>query len=915
MPGLECGRGLAVGIAAFNRKIISRRELLGALELWLEDQSRSLGEILIDQGTLTYDVREMLESSTGARRELDAHSSVSALDSGEGSTEVVWPGRSGEVGARWQSRRKPLAVITAAEGCPPADRVDRTMRYRVLWPHAKGGIGQVHVAEDLELNRKVALKEIQLRHVDNRISRERFLFEAEVTANLEHPGIVPVYGRGSHPDGRPYYAMRLIKGEQLATAIHRFHSSERPDFTSLEFRWLLQRFHDVCNTVAYAHNRGILHRDLKPTNIMLGPFGETLVMDWGLARPFSATDDTARAEDETPEESSTPSEATPKGNRAPLTGHTVGTPAYMSPEQSLGMLEALGPPSDVYSLGATLYVILTDQRPFEGADVLQVLSQVRSGRYLTPRQINHQVPLQLDAICRRAMAVRPRDRYQSALDLAADLERWLANEPVSVWREPFTHRARRWVRRHQTMVAGWAVGVVVMLIALSIAVPLLSLAWRNESRARRDEHEQRIIALRHADDALRQEALAQTQANIAKEERERAQKALQFLVAAFRKPDPAIDGHSLKVVELLTWAVRDLNASLGDQPLMKATVLTAIGKTFAGLGLSSESVSALLQAFNLRREHLGENHRDTLTSMDDLAMAYQDAGRLDQALPILESVLEKRRRELGADHPEFLESMNDLAVALWEYGAYNRAIPIYEKALAVARHQLGDRDPLTLTIMDNLAVCYTAAGRAADAIPLHELALENLRATLGPDDLTTLITTNNLARSYESGGRLPTAIALHEANIARLKVKLGDDHPTTLMATHGLARAYEKSGALSRAIALYESTLAKRRSRLGDEHPDTLRTLLALAEARAHEGSAGPAAAVPLAREFLERAEKIRERLPANLRPALARARSIIAGPGGVGRTQPGPRDAIDPRAAGAGPPSGSGSQPGDPPD
>src|SRR5262249_46646667 len=163
-------------------------------------------------------------------------------------------------------------------------------RYQVLWPHARGGLGQVSVAEDGELHRRVALKEIQPRYAEDPVSRERFVVEAEITGNLEHPGIVPVYGLGWRPDGRPYYAMRFINGEEFSKAIRRFHASDSPDFQGREFRWLVRRFIDVCNTIAYAHSRGVLHRDIKPGNIMLGPFGETLVMDWGVAKPVGRSE-------------------------------------------------------------------------------------------------------------------------------------------------------------------------------------------------------------------------------------------------------------------------------------------------------------------------------------------------------------------------------------------------------------------------------------------------------------------------------------------------------------------------------------------------------------------------------------------------------------------------------------------------
>src|SRR5205814_1937625 len=181
--------------------------------------------------------------------------------------------------------------------------------------------------------------------------RQRFLLEAEITGGLEHPGIVPVYGLGSYGDGRPYYAMRFIKGDSLKDAIARFHAEEAlkkdPGRRSLALRKLLRRFVDICNAIDYAHSRGVLHRDIKPGNVIVGRHGETLVVDWGLAKAVGRADPDPSA-DERP---LVPSSAS--GSAGTLPGSALGTPAYMSPEQARGDLAALGPQSDVYSLGAT----------------------------------------------------------------------------------------------------------------------------------------------------------------------------------------------------------------------------------------------------------------------------------------------------------------------------------------------------------------------------------------------------------------------------------------------------------------------------------------------------------------------------------------------------------------------------------
>ena len=750
----------------------------------------------------------------------------------------------------------------------PATVNERAPRFQVLWAHAKGGLGEVFLAEDTELNRKVALKEIQAKHANDPVSRRRFLAEAEITGNLEHPGIVPVYGLGTYPDGRPFYAMRFIKGEDLESAIRKFHSASSASFTGLEFRRLLRKLIDVCHTVAYAHSRGVVHRDLKPGNVMIGPFGETLVMDWGVAKLIGGSEG---AEIVAREQLSTASDEAGRGLEAAkaaatLIGHAVGTPAYMSPEQAAGRLDTLGPASDVYSLGATLYVILTGRAPFQGT-VNDVLPMVRAGKFEATRRHKPQVPEALDAICRSAMALCPGERYQSAMSLAADIERWLADEPVSAWREPWPDQARRWVRRHQPLVVGWAAAVGVALTALTVAVPLLSLAWRNELAARRAEQRQRILAISKA-----QEANASKKK--ANEEQAGAEHALRFLVDAFRRPDPSMDGRTLKVVDLLDHAANELDRSVGDEPLVRATFLNAIGQTYIGLGLHREGLAVFQRALSVRREQLGDNDPATLESMNNLAMAYHDVGRLDLAIPILSDTLEKRRNALGGDHPDTIETMNDLAVAFWKTGQAERAIPLYESILVNVRATLGEDHADTLTIMDNLAVAYGAAGYHDKAIAHHEAIFTRFQAKLGADHISTLVAMNNLARAYQRSGQVRESIHFYEQTLASLRRKLGDEHPTTLVTMNGLAESYRLAGELARASALLEATWAGRRVKLGCDHPETLSTVFALAQV--YMATDQRDKAVPLARAFLDKTAELGARLPADVRADIPRAAKML---------------------------------------
>jgi tRNA A-37 threonylcarbamoyl transferase component Bud32 len=401
------------------------------MHAWVLHKHKPLGQILVEQQALGAERQALLDALV--REHLrqhgdDPHHSLAALRS-------LGPLRRELEQVADADLHASLAVVSAGRheeidlgptGAYAGTPTSAGLRFRVLRPHARGGLGEVFVAHDEELHREVALKEMQAPHADDPHSRSRFLLEAEITGGLEHPGIVPVYGLGTYPDGRPFYAMRFIKGDTLHDAIQRFHRAEGPrrdpGERGLALRGLLRRFVDVCNAVAYAHARGVLHRDLKPRNAILGSYGETLVVDWGLAKP------TGRRvpEGEATEETFLPVSAS---DSAPTRlGSVLGTPGYMSPEQASGKVDELGPASDVYSLGATLYCLLTGRAPVEGKDVGQVLHQVQQGDFAPPRQVKREVPQALEAVCLKAMALRPEERYPSARALGPT---WRGGWPTS----------------------------------------------------------------------------------------------------------------------------------------------------------------------------------------------------------------------------------------------------------------------------------------------------------------------------------------------------------------------------------------------------------------------------------------------------------------------------------------------------
>jgi tRNA A-37 threonylcarbamoyl transferase component Bud32 len=468
-------RNLLLGMLALQMDFVCQDMLVAAMRAWTIDRRRPLGEILAREGQLSPERLQLLEALVQEHLKAhqdDPHQSLAALPAGAALRQVM--DSLGDAVAPTREAR-PVAVDRGENTLPftPHGGPSAGYRYQVLRPHAHGGLGEVFVAEDTELHREVALKVIQEKHADDALSRERFLLEAEITGRLEHPGVVPVYGLGVGAEGRPFYAMRLLQGETLQGAIRRFHEAERPGRDpgerSLALRQLLGRFVAVANAVGYAHSRGVIHRDLKPSNIMLGRFGETVVLDWGLAKVVGRTESAAPDTEATLQPQSGDHEATRAGT-------TIGTAAFMSPEQAAGRIDQQGPASDVYSLGATLYAILTGRPPFGGGDVADTLRQVQAGACAPPRQVKPGTPLPLDAVCRKAMALRPEDRYASALELGAEVERWLADEPVQAWQEPWWLRWGRRARRRPVLALWLAVSAVAYgsVLTSTVVLPLVT---------------------------------------------------------------------------------------------------------------------------------------------------------------------------------------------------------------------------------------------------------------------------------------------------------------------------------------------------------------------------------------------------------------------------------------------------------
>jgi serine/threonine-protein kinase len=496
----DTDRNLLFGVLALQAGLLNARQFAEACSTWAARKETPLEDLLVELGLLTDEDRSLLAALL--ERNLKKHSgdvraslaAVAAEPARQALSSVDDPAIQESLSGFGPLEGPCLSSTTAYQ---PASRD----RYTLRRLHATGGIGQVWLACDEALGRDVALKELRPEKGLHPAALARFLEEAKITSQLQHPSIVPVYELARGGDGKqPFYTMRFVGGCTLNDAIGAYHRErETAGVGPLALRELLNAFVDVCNAVAYAHSRGVIHRDLKPANVVLGDYGEVILLDWGLAK--------ARGSAES-DSSLLPVALTPEEGRGEtVQGQVLGTPGYMPPQQAAGRLDLVDERSDVYGLGAILYVILTGQAPFPGSDRQQVLMQVMREPPVAPRRLVAETPAALEAVCLKALAKRPADRYGSASELADEVKHFLADEPVSAYREPLAASVGRWVRRHRTGVIAAGAAVAVAVVGLAVATWLLTGAYRQAEDQRDQARAQRDRArdyLRMARDAVQQ---------------------------------------------------------------------------------------------------------------------------------------------------------------------------------------------------------------------------------------------------------------------------------------------------------------------------------------------------------------------------------------------------------------------------
>lgn len=831
-PQQNTDRNLLFALLAFQNNFITRADLLLAFDRWTADKSRSIGDLLVEQQRLTGSQRQLIDALAVEHLKQhgdDPQQSLAALTAVESGPQalaavsdpdlqqtLVHLGTSGT-----KNNPDPLATLAVSGSETNANG----QRFQFLREHAEGGLGRVCVARDRELNREVALKEIKPSYADDPAARARFVLEAEVTGGLEHPGIVPVYGLGAYADGRPYYAMRFIRGDSLKTAIEDFyqryapphHASDEPvrlpsaAFQGLEFRQLLSSFSAVCQAVAYAHARGVLHRDLKPANIMLGNYGETLVVDWGLAKATGKADPALDASQQPLTAAS--SGETSLGSAETLMGSTIGTLGYMSPEQADGRVDLFGPGTDIYLLGATLYHLLTGQPPHRLAGKVQSLQRIRRNEFPPPRAINSLVPGGLQAIALRAMAALPEERYESARALAQDIAAWLADEPVAAAPDRALDRAWRWTRRNRS----WAIsGVVSLALVALVAVAA-------------------VVSIR----------AAQRQTEIQR----------QTAIARLREAREAVDSWQTGTSELL----RHYPGVQRAREHLLTQAAAAYDK-FAGQVTGDDDLELERARAYLRRGDVERSLQKSTTALTTYAQAQELLTNLQQRNP--------ERWEISLD---LARMSSKTAVTLADQGKSNEGIELLEReikkisTLAVPERARSEAQEVEAILLLNCGRLTLDQGRVSAAEPLLARAHELLAPLAAKNNATSSLQRNRVAAVILLGevaqdrGQPREAAARFAAAVETLDrlVAAEPDHPDLrqIRATACIyhASACRSLGQVNEELAAYEAALASYRE-LARAIPDDPQyadsaaiTELDLAALRWQRGQS--AAAIQLARQ------------------------------------------------------------------
>ena len=687
-------------------------------------------------------------------------------------------------------------------------------------------MGQVWLAEQsAPVKRQVALKIVKALRYDSS-ALVRFDLERQALAIMDHPAIAKVFDAGSTADGQPYFAMEYVPGSPI---------TQYCDEKSLSASERLLIFTQVCEGVQHAHQKAIIHRDLKPTNILVVEVdGKPVprIIDFGLAKAIS--------------------QQPPGGTLVTRAGGLVGTPGYMSPEQMDPLVVDVDTRSDVYSLGVVLYELLTgvmaqDTQQWESKPFHEVLRQVHEEEPTSPstrlsndpaaaalaekrstdaRQLANMLRGDLDWITLKALDRDRARRYGSPAELAADLGRYLRNEPVVARPASLAYRTKKYVQRHKFGVAA-ATAAALLLIAFGV---MQAIQLRRITR-----------------------------------ERARADRVTKFMTGMFKISNPSeARGNAVTAREILDKSSKDIDTGLRKDPELQAQLMGTMAQTYAGLGLYARAQDLVEHAQAIQSSLFGERNRETLASESYLAQLLRAQGHLPEAEKLLQNTIAAQRQVLGPNDPDTLASMDRLGYVYANEARPADAERLFRQTLEAERKVLGPDDPQTLSTLNELAEVLTPQGRYSEADQIYGELIAAQKRTLGPDHPATLLSMSHAAENLEEEGRLPEAEKLYSDVIGAQRRILGPEHPQTLRAMTMLALTMAKEGRYSEADKLQSQVIEIKTRVLGPTHTSTLQSMEMEALGFSREGRY--ADAEKMFRDVIEAAEKTNQ--PATLAEA-----------------------------------------------
>ncbi len=655
----------------------------------------------------------------------------------------------------------------------PTDLPKTIGNYTIIEVLGQGGTSIVYKATQTNPERSVALKVIRSVAMD-RHSVRRFEKEAQIMGRLSHPCIAKVYESGvvagQHGLDR-FIAMELVEG---ASIIEHVRSK------ALRTNRIIELFLDICSAMQYAHEQGVIHRDLKPGNILVDRSGHVKVLDFGIAR-YTA-------------------EHTDLTTMHTQAGQLIGTLAFMSPEQIKGQAHELDARSDVYALGVILFQLLVDKLPynldqlsyFQAAKLIEDSSPVRLST------INTKLRGDLDTILAQALEKDPARRYASVQALRNDLTRYLRNEPINARPASAWYHAKQFVRRHK----GFSAGLGIAGVAIVLGFVALSVGFSR--------------AIESKNSALQSAAISDA-------------------ITAFLLKDligqadiRSSTNRELTIAQALDLAAARIDGRFDDLPLVEAEIRMLIGRTYVSLAKFDQGEPHLDRSIALFSTHLGPNAPDTLLAKEELGILYMESGRYAQAEELLVALLASRKRTLGKEDPATLRTANDLALLYSKTGQLQKSKELHTQILDTRTRLLGESHFDTLLSMHNLGLTLLYLGEPEQAAAIYEQLIPLRAAQIGPEHPRTLLSMNNLAGAYRDMGRMDRALEIYNTIDAVQLRTLGALHPNTLrtQANIGSVLIHRDS---ERAREYLTSAYQGRLQVLGPEHQETLHSRYLLA--------------------------------------------------------------------------------------